>query len=64
MTPAKHEVHTNLGVDVTLVESEPTPHHVRPPHVDPFAREEMLEGWRPDHGTNFGLVLPLEDDEE
>lgn len=58
----KHELHTNLGLDVTAVEKEPTPHHVVPPHVDPYAREEMEEGWIPDHGTNFGLVLPLDDD--
>jgi hypothetical protein len=59
----EHEVRTNLGIDVVVAEPTPMKHHVVPPHLDPHAREEMLEGWLPDHGTNFGLVLPLEQDE-
>lgn len=64
MSATRHIVHTNLGLDVTAVEVEHE-HQVRTlPHVDPHAREEMLEGWRPDHGTNFGLVLPVEEADE
>lgn len=63
MSAVRHEVHTNLGLDVTAVEAEHETHPARPAHVDPNAREEMQEGWLPDHGTNFGLVLPVEEDE-
>lgn len=62
MAAVRHEVHTNLGLDVVAVETEHEAHTVRPAHVDPNAREEMLEGWMPDHGTNFGLVLPVDED--
>ena len=67
MSAVRHEVHTNLGLDVTAVEAEHEAHEahaVRPAHVDPNAREEMQEGWMPDHGTNFGLVLPVDEGEE
>jgi hypothetical protein len=63
MSVNRHEVHTNLGLDVTAVEAEHEAHAVRPAHVDPNAREEMQEGWTPDHGTNFGIVLPVDEGE-
>jgi effector-binding domain-containing protein len=64
MSAIRHHVHTNLGLDVTAVEDEHVPHARTMPRVDPFAREEMLEGWLPDHGTNFGIVLPIDESDQ
>lgn len=62
----KHEHHTtNFGIEVTSGEAnEPTVHHVVPAHVDEHAPEELLTGHHPDHGTNFGLILPVEIEDE
>lgn len=64
MSAVRHSIHTNLGLDVVAVEAERVRRVETPPHVDPNAREEMREGWLPDHGTNFGIVLPVDETAE
>lgn len=61
-TPQEH--HTNFGLDVPAADeaTSASGHHVVPAHLDEHAREEMLEGHHPDHGTNFGIVLPVDED--
>lgn len=63
--PTQEQHTTNFGLDVPPVaHDEHPPEHVVPAHVDEHAREEMLEGHHPDHGTNFGLILPTETGDE